>query len=226
MDVEKESLARLLGLLHEQRLWTWDEAALKVNIDQRKRLVETADRARFVKAGDRVEPFLLREVGGAKLTLDELTATGPAVLIFFRFAGCPACNIAIPYYARNLWPGLERLGVRLVAVSPQKRESLIEIKQRHKLGFEVATDEANTLARRFGILYEFDEPSKAAALAAGRFIGDVTGTGTWELPQPTVVVIGQDGLVRFADVSPDWMVRTEADTILEAVRPLLVSKAA
>jgi hypothetical protein len=49
-------------------------------------------------------------------------------------------------------------------------------------------------------------------------IGDVTGTGTWELPKPTVLVIGTDRVVRFVDVSPDWLVRTEAGPILEAVR--------
>jgi len=58
----------------------------------------------------------------------------------------------------------------------------------------------------------------ANALARGSFIGDVTGTGTWELPQPAAIVIGQDRLVHFAEVSPDWMVRTEAEPILEAVR--------
>ncbi len=37
---------------------------------------------------------------------------------------------------------------------------------------------------------------------------------------PTVVVIGQDRVVRFADVAPDWMIRTEAEPQIEAVRAL------
>jgi hypothetical protein len=35
-----------------------------------------------------------------------------------------------------------------------------------------------------------------------------------------VVVIDIDGVVRFADVHPDWMVRTEAETVIDAVRAL------
>jgi len=35
-----------------------------------------------------------------------------------------------------------------------------------------------------------------------------------------VVVIGQDRRARFVEVSPDWLVRTEAETILDAVRAL------
>jgi hypothetical protein len=38
-------------------------------------------------------------------------------------------------------------------------------------------------------------------------------------------VIGPDRVVRFADVHPDWLVRTEAETVIEAVRPLVAGPA-
>ncbi len=72
----------------------------------------------------------------------------------------------------------------LVAVSPQVPERLVEIKTRHHLQLQVTSDPDNNLGRRLGILYSFDEASRKAALAKGNFIGDTTGTGTWELPQP------------------------------------------
>jgi peroxiredoxin len=213
-----ESLHGLLADLHAHRIQTMDPAVLQVNIDQRRTLVDTADRGRFVKPGDVVAPFVLEEVGGKRLTLEGLTADGPAVLIFFRFAGCPACNIALPYYQRQLHSALKDLGAPLVAVSPQVPERLVEIKARHGLEFLVATDRGNALGRAFGVLYTFDEASKQLSLSKGAGIGEVTGTGTWELPMPTVVVIGRDRIVRFADVSPDWLVRTEAAEIIAAVR--------
>jgi peroxiredoxin len=215
---ETESVKKLLGDLHAHRVATWDPAVLKVNVDQRRTLVETADRSRFVKAGDIVEPFTLQEVKGDTLTLDGLVANGPAVLIFFRFAGCPACNITLPYYQRQLFPTLDALGVPLVAVSPQVPERLVEIKDKHGLSFAVASDLGNALGRKLGILYTFDEASRKAALAKGTAIGEVTGTGTWELPMPTAVVIGRDRVVRFVDVAPDWLLRTEAGPIIEAAR--------
>jgi len=214
-----ESLRQLLADLHAQRVATWDPAVLKVNIDQRQTLVDTADPASWVKIGDSAPDFVLNEVDGGQVTLAGLTAHGPAVLVFFRFAGCPACNIALPYYQRNLWPALRALGATLTAVSPQVPERLVEIKRRHDLEFNVASD-LNTLGEHFGILYEFDEASKAAARARGGFIGETTGTGDWRLPMPTALVIDQTGVVAFADVSPDWLVRTEAEPILDAVRAL------
>jgi len=45
------------------------------------------------------------------------------------------------------------------------------------------------------------------------------------LPMPAAIVIGQDRVVRFADVSPDWLVRTEAPEILTAIRAISAEKA-
>ena len=214
-----DSVRQRLADLHAERVSTWDPAALQININQRRTLVEQADYAGFVKTGDRIESFTLTEVDEGPLEIDALLARGPVVLIFFRFAGCPACNIALPYYNRQLAPQLAALDASLVAVSPQDPVRLRDIKDRHGLTFRVASD-GNALGRRLGILYTFDDASKAASQAKGSFIGEVTGTGTWELPMPAVVVIDQDHIVRFADVSPDWLVRTEAEPVVEAVKAL------
>ena len=224
-DQPKDSVRQILGALHAERLRSMDPAALKINIDQRRTLVETANYAGFVKPGDQVQGFILPEVDGGEVELDALLDKGPVVLVFFRFEGCPACNLALPYYQRRIHPALKALGATLVAVSPQVPERLVAIKRRHELEFLVASDLGNALGRRFGILYTFDEPSKAAALARGAFIGDVTGTGTWELPMPAIVVIGQDGRVAFADVTPDWMERTEAEPVIAAVKSLSLAPA-
>lgn len=215
-----QSLNQTLAEFQAKRAETMPADKLKINVDQRRLLVETADRAAFVKAGDQVQPFELTEVDAGPLSLAALIKNGPFVLIFFRFAGCPACNIALPYYDQHLAPELRRLGATLVGVSPQAPEKLRHIKDRHHLDFLIATDADNALARRFGILYSFDEPSRRASIESGIPIGEVTGTGTWELPMPAAVVVDRTGTVRFADVSPDWLVRTEPGDIIAAVRDI------
>jgi len=221
---QKESLHQIFRDLHAERVRTMDPAKLQINIDQRKTLVDNADPSKWIKAGDKLKPFDLPEVDGGRVRSSELLERGPLVLVFFRFEGCPACNLALPYYQRNLLPGLRELGATLVAVSPQVPERLKAIKERHSLQFAVASDLNNDLSRQFGILYTFDEASQQSSLASGKPIGEVTGTGTWELPQPTVVVVGQNGVVRFADVHPDWLFRTEAEPILTAVASLSAGK--
>ena len=226
-ETETESLSGLLAELHAERVRTWPPEQLQGNIDQRRHLVETADRHGFIKVGDLVPDFRLPEVDGGEVQLSALLESGPVVLVFFSFAGCPACNIALPYYQRALWPALQRQGAHLVVLSPQVPARLVEIKRRHDLSFLVASDVDNGLARRFGITFEPDDAAKAATLAAGRPpITDTTGASTWELPMPAAIVVDQDRRVRFVDVSPDWLVRTEAPVILDATTKLTARVAA
>ncbi|NKI72284.1 redoxin domain-containing protein [Collimonas pratensis] len=221
---KQESLRQLLADLHAERVATMAPDALQINIDQRQLLVDTVDRTRFARVGATLASFSLEEISQGEVTLDGLLERGPVVLIFFRFAGCPACNIALPYYQRQLAPGLKELGATLVAVSPQVPERLADIKLRHDFDFLVASDRDNELARQLGILYTFNQASQQAALANGKTIGEVTGTGTWELPMPTALVIDRERVIRFIDVAPDWLVRTEAETILAAVKEIIAEQ--
>jgi len=215
------TLRSLLEALHEERVRTWPAAQLEANVAQRRHLETTADRDRFVKPGDLVPDFRLAEVGGGEIALSRLLRHGPVVLVFFRFAGCPACNIALPYYQAHLRPQLQALGAELVALSPQIPERLIEIKTRHGLDFPVLTDAESLLAETFGIAFEPDPQAQARAKAAGRgAVRETTGAGNDAFPMPAVIVIGRDGRVVFADVTPDWLARTEPGPVLEAVAAL------
>lgn len=212
--IAKESLKAQFESLHAERLRTWPTAQLDANIAQRRKLVTRFDPAAVAQSGERLEPFDLIALDGRPLPLSEFTENGPAVFVFFRFAGCPACNIALPYYDRQLQPELARRGIPLVAVSPQIPERLRDITERHDLSLTVASDPDNALGRRLGIVFEPDD--RPADPPAG-WIGDVTGTGTWELPQPAVLVLDKGLVVRSLDVSPDWLDRTEVDSVLDIV---------
>lgn len=211
------SLKNLLDDLHAHRVKTMNPADLAININQRALLVSEHQPDTIAQVGSVFPDFDVAEVNGSRVRLADLVAQGPAVIVFFRFANCPACNIALPYYQRNLYPALQAHQVPLLALSPQQSDKLVEIKQRHHFDFLVATDSGNALGRELGILYEFDEASKASALAKGAPIGEVTGTGTWELPKPTVVVLDRQRVIRFIHTAPDWLARAEAEPILAAV---------
>ena len=224
-DTAPESLAEKFAALHGERVRAWEPEKLAKNVRQRERLVAAYDPAKIVKVGDTLPPFTLSEDSGRPLTLDELVADGPAVLIFFRFAGCPACNLALPYYDRQLRPALDGAGIRLVAISPHLPEKgLVDIRQRHALGYLVASDRDHRLGRQLGITFARGEVPEGQPTPG--WIGELTGTGTAELPQPAVIIVDRDRTVRFVSVSPDWLVRTEAPEILAAIRQLDVRKAA
>ncbi|MDX6526746.1 MAG: hypothetical protein QOI43_2257, partial [Gaiellales bacterium] len=177
------TLKGLLADLHAERVARMPAADLQLNIDQRAQLVEEFDPAAAVQPGDVLDPYTLEDVRGPYVALDELVADGPAVLVFFRHAGCPACNIALPYYRDELAPGLEQLGARLVAVSPQVPERLVEIADRHSFPFTVASDRGNILAGRLGITFVANEASRRYARSKG---AELLETGCELIP-----VVGQ-----------------------------------
>lgn len=220
-NIMPESLTAQFDSLHAERERSWDPDKLQRNIDQRRALVAAFDPTRVVKVGDRLEAFTLELSTGERVDLDALTSAGPVALVFFRFAGCPACNIALPHYDRTLRPALEDAGIRLVAVSPHLPEKgLGEIRARHNLGFEVASDRNNALSRRFGIAFTpHDNPP--VPTDDENWIGALTGTGSWELPQPAIIIIDSDRVVRFVDVSPDWLRRTEAEQVVDGLTELV-----
>lgn len=200
--------------LQAERKRTWSPEQLERNAAQRRVLVERHDPAASPQVGDEVGPFILINQDGRELTRDQILAEGPAVLVFFRFGGCPACNIALPHYQETLLPALEERGAVLIAVSAQLPVDggLIA---RHGLRFPVTGDPGYALARKLGITFL---PEDRPAVAPGQnWIGETLGTGSYEIDKPAVVVLGQDARIRFIDVSPDWLVRTESEAILGAL---------
>ncbi len=200
--------------LQAERARTWSAEQLERNAAQRRELASRHDPATLPRAGDVIAPFRLIDQDGGELTRDRLLAEGPAVLVFFRFGGCPACNIALPYYNETLWPALREQGVPLVAVSAQipVDRALIE---RHQLGFTVASDPGYALARDLGITFL---PEEQPEVAPGQeWIGSTLGTFSYEIDQPAVLVLGKDAKVLFFEASPDWLQRTDSETILSAL---------
>lgn len=204
--------------LQAERQRDWAPAQLEANARQRRQLVDRFDPAAVAQAGDVLPPLSLAEVDGDIVTLDASTANGSALFIFFRFAGCPACNIALPHYADTLYPALAERGIPLVALSPQPTDRLGAIKARHGLPFAVATDADNRVARSLGISFEPDD--RPAPPPAG-WIGEVTGTQSWALPQPAVLLLGPGRIVQWLHVSPDWLDRPETKDILRKIDAII-----
>ncbi|UAK26290.1 peroxiredoxin-like family protein [Sphingomonas nostoxanthinifaciens] len=211
-------LASAFAALQKERAASWSAEALAAGAAQRRALVEAFDPARAVQVGDRLPDARLIDVAGGDTSLGAVVANGPAVLILFRYAGCPADNIALPIYDRDLVDALSAQGVPLVAISPQIPERLAGIRDRHQLKLTVASDPDNRLAGALGLVFT---PLQTPAPPPSGWIGEVTGTGTWELPLTSVLIVDAKRAVRFVAVSPDWLDRIEPGAVRAALDAVL-----
>ena len=159
----------------------------------------------------------LLDVHGAPTSLARLRGGRAAVVVFYRGAWCPYCNIALRTYQAELIPALGGRGVELIAVSPQKPDGSLTSAQSNELTYSVASDPGNKIATALGILTEPSPDSVAAQVKLGLDITEVNADGGTALPMPTVVVVDASGIIRWIDVHPNYTTRSEVPDILAAV---------
>jgi peroxiredoxin len=159
----------------------------------------------------------LLDVHGAPTSLARLRDGRPAVVVFYRGAWCPYCNIALRTYQAELVPALSERGVELIAVSPQKPDGSLTSAQSNELTYSVASDPGNHIATALGILTEPSSDSIAAQAKLGLDTTEVNADGTTALPMPTTVVVDAAGIIRWIDVHPNYTTRSEVPDILAAV---------
>jgi len=159
----------------------------------------------------------LLDVHGAPTTLAQIRAGRPAVVVFYRGAWCPYCNLALRDYQAELVPALAERGVELIAVSPQKPDGSLTMAESNKLTFSVVSDPGNQLASALGILTEPTPGAVAAQAKLGFDLVEQNADGTRTVPLPTTVVVDPEGVISWIDVQPNYAVRSEVPDILAAM---------
>ncbi|MBB4687670.1 peroxiredoxin-like family protein [Amycolatopsis jiangsuensis] len=182
-----------------------------------ERTEKTVERDKFAQVGATVGEFTLPDANGGETSLSELVADGPAVLVFYRGAWCPYCNVALRAYQRDLLPELNRRGVRLAAISPQIPDGSLSAKEANGLEYSVLSDVGNIVARGLGITFRTSDEVREAQSSLGLDLGVQNGTGEWELPHPAVAVVAADRTIQFLDVHPDYTTRTDPAQVLAAL---------
>ena len=175
-----------------------------------------------LRAGDTAPSFTLPDAAGDAVSLDRMLAAGPTVLVFYRGAWCPYCNTQLRDYA-DRYGELQAAGASLLAVSPQAAEGTAAM--RDNLGgaqvpFPVLSDVEGEVSRRYGLVFEVDEPTRERYRAVGIDLARVNGTDRWELPVPAVYLIDPSGEIRAAFVEADYSQRVSLDEVLRAVEAL------
>ncbi len=188
-------------------------------------LIASGAAARALKAGDTAPHFVLKDPGGKSVSASELLAQGPLVVSFYRGVWCPYCNMELQALQEAL-PAFRELGANLVAISPQNAVNSRKSVRNNGLEFPILSDPGNETAAAFGLRYALPgyliELYKSLKNDLPTFNSDTS----WTLPMPGRFVIGQDRVIRYAEVNPDYTHRPEPADMLPAVRSLRVTRAA
>jgi peroxiredoxin len=139
------------------------------------------------------------------------------VVVLYRGAWCPYCNVALRTYQAELVPALTERGVALIAISPQTPDGSMSSVELNDLTYTVASDPGNQLAVALGVQTQPSGDALAAQVSLGLDLTERNADRRTTLPMPTVVVIDGAGVIRWIDVHPNYATRTEVRDILAAV---------
>ncbi len=118
-------------------------------------------------------------------------------------------------------PEITAAGAALVAISPELPDHSTTTAQKNSLAFQVLSDRGNTVARRFGLVFQFSPELRD--LYKNGFKNDLAarnGMDSYELPIPGTFVISRDGVIRLAFVDPDYTKRLEPAEVVQTLRTL------
>lgn len=191
-----------------------------------KELIDSGAASRALKVGDRAPTFTLKDPDGHEVSSADLLAQGPLIVTFYRGAWCPYCNMDLKALQAAV-PDLTGLGAHLVAISPQTAPNSRKSVRENNLTFPILSDPRNDVAEAFGL--RFKMPDYLVDLYANVFKNDlptVNGDPSWTLPMPARYVIGQDGMIVYAEVNPDYTKRPDPSELLPALRGLRERRAA
>ena len=159
----------------------------------------------------------LLDVHGSTTTLHAAIAGRSAVVVLYRGAWCPYCNLTLRTYQQTLLPRLAERGAILIAISPQKPDGSLSMQEKNELAFPVLSDRGNSIARTLGALTQPSPEALAAQREHGLDLTQTNADSTVELPMPTVIILDTAGKVRWLDIHPNYTTRTEPDAILNAL---------
>ncbi len=178
---------------------------------------DSAEKVQPLTVGAEIPDVTLRTVDGTTHDLRASAGKQPLVVVFYRGGWCPFCTRHLAELGQ-IEAELREMGLRIVAVSPDRPEVLAESVKTHELTYTLLSDSSMTAAKAFGIAFRVDDATVEQYKGYGIDLEAASGEKHHLLPVPAVFIIGTDGRIRFAYANSDYKVRLSVEALLEAAR--------
>jgi len=172
-----------------------------------------------LRADDRVPDFLLPNAEGQLVSSAQLLANGPLVLSFYRGMWCPYCSEELNALADTA-PHLKAAGATVAAITPEIGGVALKTKKERNLQFEILCDVDNGVAMEFGLMFRIPEDIQKSYLKFNVNMPKIYGNDGWMIPIPATYVVGQDGVIVYAYVNPDYRERCDPESLVDIVSRL------
>jgi peroxiredoxin len=185
-------------------------------------LIESGAAQRAMKAGDVAPSFSLKDPEGNVVNSADLLKRGPLVLSFYRGVWCPYCNMELQALEAAK-PEFDKYGASLVAISPQIAPNSRKSVRQNKLSFPILSDVKGKVGAAFGLRFNLPDYLVELYKQLKNDLPTFNDDPSWTLPMPARYVIGQDGVILYSEVNPDYTRRPEPEDMIPVLQRAAVT---
>ena len=157
------------------------------------------------------------------MSLDGFRQSGPIMLVFYRGGWCPYCNAQI-HDLTKAFPEYQKRGVRPVVISVDRAEESAKTKATYTIPFPVLSDPDLVAHRAYRVLHKADQAEFERLKSFGIDLERSSGREHHVVAVPTIFVIDQKGVVRWAHADADYTTRPSTAQVLTAIDGLGLKK--
>ena len=180
-------------------------------------LIASGAASRAMKAGDIAPYFLLKDAEGKAISSADLLRRGPLVLSFDRGVWCPYCNMELQALEATK-PALEKYGASLLAISPQTAPNSRKSVRQNKLSFPILSDVKGKISAAFRLRFKLPDYLVVLYKQLKYDLPTFNDNSRWRLPMPARYVIGQDRVILYSEVQPDYTRRPDPEDIIPVLQ--------
>lgn len=164
--------------------------------------------------------LVVQDVQGELLQLDALLQEAPTLLVLYRGGWCPHCMRHLSGL-QLIEDDMRELGVRMVALSPDRPEAVASTVEAYDGGMRLLSDPGLEVAQALGLAFRLDEDTRERYRGYNIELTALTGEGDALLPVPAAILVDRDRQVRFVYANPDYRQRVDPQLLLQAARGLV-----
>ena len=173
-----------------------------------------------LKAGSKAPDFTLQNAFGKKVSLSKQLKKGPVILVFYRGAWCPFCNMHLHILNKSL-PDFKKYGAQLITVTPQTPDKSAGQIKKDNYPFEVLSDLDSRVMKAYNLYYVLDPELVGVYKKHGLDVEAFNGKGRSALPVPGTFVIDQLGVIRGVHADVNYKERMEPAAIIAILKKII-----
>lgn len=178
-----------------------------------------ATSSRALRAGSIAPDFRLRDHGGRQFSLQEITATGPAIVHFYRGSWCTYCHDSLTDLATT-HDEIRAAGGRVIAIAPRPSPECVARAQADaaRLPFTTLIDEGMKVAVAYGVAYSLPVQLRPIYLDHGYAPPRTARAGEWLVPIPATYLVSPNGTIVLGAVDVDYRNRLHSSQLVTALK--------